>query len=593
MKNGVQLIGLLLLVLSLINLSCKKEEFEFIGTPPEQALPPDSNVANLLQRISLKDGSDDNIIDGANCLTLVLPVTVTVNGTVVVVETPNDFDTIEDIFELMDDDNDTLEITFPIAVTLNDFTELTVSDQNELDALAQACGPENQEDDDIECVDIKYPFGASLFNPNSELTSTISIQNDQMLYNFILDLDPEDIVSIDFPIIVILNDRTEKEVFGLVELESIIENAKDSCDEDDDNDFDDDDCDDCTTSQLTDVLVDCPDWRVDKLERNDQDLEDNYTDYLISFENDGTLTALFNTNSFAGTWETNGSGNNISVTINIPSLPDFNATWNLNEIEQDQNESKVDLRMGDDRLRFKSDCVSNNDVDDSALVQVLTTGDWYVTNYFDDGDETALFDGLVFNFALDGSATASETGTTTNGSWTTNMGNETNVELNLNFGTNPPFDQLLEDWDVLEANDNIIRLKDISGGTDDIDFLTFRRNPIDNGNTSSDLSTVIIDGIWTVSSYRDNGTDQTTDYAGFTFDFNSNGTVIASNGGTTNGTWAAQNGDNQLTLDFGNTIPLNEFNDDWDVILATETVIRLSDVSGGNGDIDMLVFTKQ
>jgi hypothetical protein len=208
------------------------------------------------------------------------------------------------------------------------------------------------------------------------------------------------------------------------------------------------------------------------LERNDQDLEDNYNGYEFNFASDGTLTALAGAALFSGTWETSGTGNNIAVVINIPNLSDFNVTWNLHEIQQDGNESDVDLRNGDDRLRFESNCITG-------------------------------------------------------------------------------------------------------------------------GNEGSALSLVLMDGIWMVSSYLDNDIDETNNYNGFTFDFDSGGAVTAQNGSTTNGTWSAQNGDDKLVLDFGSGMPLEEFNDDWDVITVSDTQVELSDVSGGGGGTDTLIFTKQ
>lgn len=603
MKNTLKQLSLFLLALTITLVSCREEESVFIEGPQDEALAANSNIAGLLQNTATKDGSDDNIIDNASCISIELPVSVIVNDLEIIVDSPEDFETIEDIFDEFDDDEDVLEIIFPITIVLKDFSELVINNLDELEEFADDCKGENEFDDDIECADIKYPVTASVFNSNNEVIDTITFNNDQDLYEFIDDLDEDDVVRVNFPVTVILFDGTEVQTSNLDELEDVLEDAKDDCDEDDDNDFNDDDCDNCTTDQLSEVLVGCTDWSVDKLERNDEDLEDLYTGYRFNFANDGTLTADSSSESFSGTWESNGSGNNIDVVINIPNLSDFNATWNLHEIDQDASESDVDLRMGDDQLRFESNCSGSGDgnnggddnggTDDSSLVQVLTSGDWYVTNYFDDVDETALFDGVVFNFAADGSGTADDGSTITNGTWSTSSGDETDLELNLNFGASNPFDELEEDWDVLEATDDIIRLKDISGGDGTTDFLTFERNPSSNGNGGSDLGTVLLDGLWTVSSYLDDGNDKANDYNGFTFDFEADGSVVVDNGTATNSTWASLSGDNKLVLDFGDVMPLDEFNDDWDVISVSDNQIELRDVSGGDGGVDTLIFVKQ
>ena len=598
MKTKPRLILAFMFSMTLLTISCRKEESVLIEAEPDQVLEANSNVASLLQRTAMNDGSNDNIVDNSSCFNIDLPVTVAVNGLEILVDSEEDFDTIEDIFDEFDDDDDSLQIMFPITIVLNDFTQVTINNTDEFENFSDECNGENEIDDDIECVDIEYPVTASVFNSNNEIIETITIMNDEDLYGFVDDLDEDDIVNIAFPITVVLSDDTQMTASNLDELENILDNSKDDCDEDDDNDFNDDDCDNCTTDELSGILVGCTNWTVDKLERDDNDLEDMYVGYQFNFMPEGTLVASTNNESFSGTWESSGTGNSISVLINIPNLTDFNANWNLHEINQNSGEAKVDLRIdGEDRLRFESNCTGSNDgtgdgnIDDSALVQALTAGDWYVTYYFDDFDETTDFDGYVFNYGIDGIATATNSNGTTNGSWSTSSGDETPLELNLNFGTVLPLDELAEDWDVLEVTSDIIRLKDISGGDGSTDFLTFERSP--NGTGGVDLGTIISNGIWAVSSYLDNGIDETIDYNGYNLTFNTDGTVVADNGATINGTWSVQNAGNKFVLDFGSSVPFDEFNDDWDVISVSDTQIQLQDVSGGDGGTDTLIFNKQ
>ncbi|VAW12313.1 hypothetical protein MNBD_BACTEROID03-305 [hydrothermal vent metagenome] len=132
-----------------------------------------------------------------------------------------------------------------------------------------------------------------------------------------------------------------------------------SCTTDDDNNYNHDDCNDCTTNQLTDVLTACSDWFVDDLERNDNDLENQYIGYRFNFTVNGDISVTADNNSYSGTWESNGSGNNITVTISIPDLPDFNAAWILHEIERKNGETEVDFHIGKDNdLEFESNCTA-------------------------------------------------------------------------------------------------------------------------------------------------------------------------------------------------------------------------------------------
>lgn len=587
---------ILLLVLGVLftMTSCRTEDDLAIDPPTEETIEANSTIANLMANVAINDGSLDNIIDNASCLSIQLPVTVTVNGIELTINDEDGYQDIEDIIDLFDDDVDSVIISYPITVILTDYSTVVVNSDSELAALTANCVGENEDDDDIECIDFQYPITASVFDENNDLINTITINNDNDMYDFIDDLDEFAAVTINFPITVIFADGSTQTINSVQELEDAIEMADDTCDEDDDNDFDDDDCDNCTTNDLETVFADCSEWTVDKLERNDNDLEDNYVGYIFAFNSDGTILVTQGSNTFNGTWEASGSGNNISVVINVTGLPDFNDTWNLHEIEQDDDEVDVDLRLGDDRLRFESDCQSGGNIDDTALVNALTNGDWYVTYFFDDTDETADFADYVFNFASDNTATATDMSGTTNGSWSTSSGDDTQLGLNLNFGTGTPLDELADDWDVLEVTNDIIRLKDISGGDGSEDFLTFEREPFDGGNGNNDLEAILIDGLWIVASYTEDADDQTSDYVGYELDFNMDGTVSASNGSNNNnGTWSVFSSGNQMTLDFGTDIPFEEFNDDdWDVISVTSTEVVIQDVSGGGGGTDTLTLQK-
>lgn len=455
-------LGILMIV------SCRTEEEISIDPPIENAIAVSSNVSNLMSRTASNDGSNDNIIDNANCLSIQLPVTVTVNGTELIINNNDGYEDIENIIDLFDDDVDSVIISYPITVVLTDFSTVQVNSDSELAVLAANCLGDNINDDDIECIDFQYPISASIFNDNNDLINTITINDDNEMYNFIEDLDQYVAVSVSFPITVILADGSQLVINSIQELENAIEAADDTCDEDDDNDFDDDDCDSCTTNELETFFNTCMNWTVDKLERNDNDLEDLYVGYAFSFASNGTINVSQGTNTFTGTWQASGSGNNISVAINVSGLNDFNDTWNLHEVEQEPGEVKIDLRLGDDRLRFESNCGTTGGDNLSAI---LTSANslWFVSSYLDDGvDDTASFNGFTFTFYSSGTAEALNGSTMVNGTWASlNNG----VELVLNFGATVPLDELNDEWDVVSITSNQIELQDMSGGGGGTDTL--------------------------------------------------------------------------------------------------------------------------
>jgi hypothetical protein len=89
--------------------------------------------------------------------------------------------------------------------------------------------------------------------------------------------------------------------------------------------------------------------------------------------------------------------------------------------------------------------------------------------------------------------------------------------------------------------------------------------------------------------------DETTAYDGFSFDFFDDGSIIVTkNNDEIEGTWSiSTNNDLEIfDLNFGDMVPLNEFNDDCEVKSLEENRFELHSVSGGDDTIDVLVFEK-
>jgi hypothetical protein len=349
----------LLLVLSLLltTTSCKTEDDVNIDPPVETTLLANSVLARQIQNVAMNDGSVDNIVYNANCFTIQLPITVTINSIVITITDIGDYDDIEDLFDEFDDDDDSLDIAFPITIILADFTDIEINSLDELEDYADDCNDEDEEDDDIECLDFVYPITASVFNSSNEVITTVTFTSDSDLYEFIDDIDEDDLVGFEFPISIVLANGNEVVINSFDDLEEAIDAYDDDCDEDDDYDYNDDDCDDCTPNQLESILIGCSDWIIDELERNDEELQDNFSGYLFNFFADNTVTVSWDNEMANGTWSIDGTGNDITVIFDIPGFDDINDTWNLYEIEiendDDDNEAEVSFEIGDeDELTF-------------------------------------------------------------------------------------------------------------------------------------------------------------------------------------------------------------------------------------------------
>ena len=115
-------------------------------------------------------------------------------------------------------------------------------------------------------------------------------------------------------------------------------------------------------------------------------------------------------------------------------------------------------------------------------------------------------------------------------------------------------------------------------------------------NEFENIKITLIQGEWKVSNLIDGQSDHTADFESFVFTFNEDGTVAATNDlFTETGTWTYDNSsssDEELVLQFSESAPFDEINDDWEIIVVSNLKIDLRDVSGGNGDTELLSFTK-
>jgi hypothetical protein len=82
-------------------------------------------------------------------------------------------------------------------------------------------------------------------------------------------------------------------------------------------------------------------------------------------------------------------------------------------------------------------------------------GTWRISLYWDSKDETSKFAGYNFSFAAGGQVTATNGTSTVTGTWT-----ESSSRMVLNFGSDPLFQKISDDYLKEEKTSVSIRLKD-------------------------------------------------------------------------------------------------------------------------------------
>ncbi|HET8803675.1 MAG TPA: hypothetical protein VFM72_03790 [Aequorivita sp.] len=492
---------------------------------------------------------------------------------------------IQQIFNQFPNDTDTLEIAFPITLELFDFTQVVVNNQTELDALAATCGVNDIE---IGCLDFVYPITFFTYNSDQQQTGSVIINSDIELFSFLQGLGPNDFISLDFPISVILADGSTSEVTSNQQLQNLIADcvANTNTDPIDISQFEED----LTTGN----------WYVEYF-FDDYDETDNYAGYEFNFALDGSAQAIKSGITTAGTWALlNDFKFDLFFGTNEP-LDEFDEDWEI--LEATSQIIKLKHISGNDGsvdfLTFgRNPNTGGNNTELNLFIENLSTGSWFVNLLEEDGtDHTANFNEYEFTFLRNGAAVAVSSNNTINGFWTAEIdGDHLDFILNFETGTNGNFDELNDDWDVLEATQAIIRLTDVSGsgGTD---LLTFGREPNGGGGGGPDpqeLRDILQDGTWYIEKYLNDGDDETSDFSGYDFTFLSNQNVLATNGSqNVNGIWIVTVTGQELNFEFDMDSPINGADDDeYKVIQYTSTLVTFVTRDSDGNIEDTLIFRK-
>jgi hypothetical protein len=120
-------------------------------------------------------------------------------------------------------------------------------------------------------------------------------------------------------------------------------------------------------------------------------------------------------------------------------------------------------------------------------------------------------------------------------------------------------------------------------------------------NSSNSVISIVNNGTWRITYYYDTDHEETATFSGYDFTFGVNNALTATNGTNTySGTWSISdsnsNDDSLSDLDFNiafaTPVEFEGLSDDWEIVEKSSSIIKLRDISGGNGGTDYLTFTK-
>lgn len=558
-----------------------QEEFEEVGNDTQETLQADSSTAQLIINTASNDGSFDNIVDEASCIAVQFPYTVEVAGIQITIDSIEDLKLIEEIFDEFDDDEDVLEIIFPITITLADFTEVVIESKEALRELAAECR-EGGDDDDIECIDFVYPITLFTFDIDGQQAGSVTINSDRELRKFFKDREEGELVSIEFPVTLKKYDGTEVQVSTNAELARVLEAAEDECDEDDDNDFNDDDFD---RERFVEYLTECP-WKVRELRRTGIDQMEQYRGVMLDFMENGevALTGMMNADVL-GSWSFEFTDEGPKVELDFGMITDFNLVWYVYEIEEDvikfysDNDNKIILkrRCEDDGHDDDDDDDDDNDDGDDddngaisieTLMNTLMECEWIIGDLELQGEDIDRLLGYEFIFGEDGVVTLGDGITTLEGTWEVgaNANGKRSVTIEIMAETAVNFE-----WPVYEIyGENVVEttrvlLKDEETG---YKMVLQKSCEDDEDGDVGEIRNTMLGGLWNVALYDDEGEDKTEDYTGLDFSFsNFNQVEVSVNDDPqVAGVWRVlrnTGGNLQVYVNLGDDEPFDELTEAW------------------------------
>ena len=315
-----------ILITSILSFTSCQDEIDVENGQNPNTNSSTSPTANNLERSSMYDGSFDDFLDGISCSSILLPVTATINNIEVTLINESDYQLVLNILGLLTNDDDSIELQFPLTVKLSNYTEVQVANQSEYDALIAACEEaEDNAEDAISCIDIDFPITILTYSLNVEQTGRVVIETEQQLYTYMNNFSDDELFAIDYPITATLNgdSSTVIEISSDLDLQARITEClgtEDTEEEAEEN-----------AKNLETILVDGL-FKVESFVLAGIETANDYADYTIDFANDLSCTAT-NTvlDTVEGTYEVTSELEvflSLSFTGNA-SFQLLNQTWEV------------------------------------------------------------------------------------------------------------------------------------------------------------------------------------------------------------------------------------------------------------------------
>jgi hypothetical protein len=301
-------------------ISCQNEEI-VVEETPQETLTPTSNLTSLIGRVSQNPTALDNVIDNSSCFSVVLPVTVIVNNQQIVVSNQTDYQLVVNAINAFSNDDDIVNFVYPISITYQNFQTQVIETPDELDDVLDDCD-EDEDFDEIDCIQIQYPITVNVYNTNTQTPQTVTITSNSSLFNFLAGLNASQVFAINYPISVTASNGQTIVINSNSQLLDFIEEAIDDCD---------DNGNPVNSSELSSLLTSGT-WKITYF-FDESDQTSQYSGYNFTFNSNGSTQATANNFNSSGTWSAFIDSGDIKLLLNYQSaqLEEINEDWRVLE----------------------------------------------------------------------------------------------------------------------------------------------------------------------------------------------------------------------------------------------------------------------
>jgi hypothetical protein len=283
--------------------------------------------------------------------------------------------------------------------------------------------------DQTDCFMVKFPYTVTVNAVDITINSAADIA--LVENNIALSSIDTDVVSIHFPITVIFNDYKEETLDSL--------------------------------SDYTDLLHDCAE-KSDYLPQINC-LNFNYPILINRYDSNNQIaSALTIQDNQALYYFIDNLQDNQFIAVGYPITVTSSNGYPITVTNNSQLE---------DLIKEALDNCSENTNTTLDFVQVLSSGAWKISYFYDDEERTSVYNGYQFSFKSDYTVVASISGISKTGTWSikTNNGER---EFKMDFDADP-LKKLEENWEVFEFSTSELRFRDPSDNSLETDYLYFSK----------------------------------------------------------------------------------------------------------------------